>query len=115
MYGPDYVPLPDQVFHGKGAFFEGKRGLRFADITDGLSNTLMIVEADRAVPWTKPEDLPYDPKKPIPKVGGVYGGAFNALFGDGSVRYFRKAPKESTFRLLIERNDGMPIPANFDE
>ncbi|MDX1927967.1 MAG: DUF1559 domain-containing protein [Pirellulaceae bacterium] len=36
--------------------------LRQADFRDGLSNTLLFVEAgvDRAVPWTQPEALPID-------------------------------------------------------
>src|SRR5439155_1388856 len=49
-----------QVFVGPGAGFEGKRGLRIGDFTDGTSNTILVAEAARAVPWTKPEDLPYD-------------------------------------------------------
>jgi hypothetical protein len=44
---------------------------RFADIGDGLSNTIAVVEADRklAVPWTKPGDLDYDPKRPRNGIG----------------------------------------------
>src|SRR6516165_5495577 len=45
-----------QGFYGKSAFFEGKQGVRYpAAFTDGTSNTIMVVEASKAVPWTKPE------------------------------------------------------------
>ena len=33
-----------QVFVGKGAAFEGKRGIKLTDFTDGTSNTILIVE-----------------------------------------------------------------------
>src|SRR5262249_21736661 len=59
-----------QSFVGPGAFFEGKTGLKITSITDGTSNTLMVVEGEEPVPWTKPDDLPFDPKKPLPRVGG---------------------------------------------
>ena len=100
-----------QAFVGKGAFFEGKRGLRFADFTDGLSNTFMLVEAEKEVPWTKPEDLTFDPEaKMLPKLGGAFKGGFHALFGDGSVRFIVDTLKPQTLKLYIQRNDGMAIP-----
>jgi hypothetical protein len=40
----------------------------------------MVVEAAEAVPWTKPADLPYDPKQPLPKLGGMFKDVFNAAF-----------------------------------
>jgi hypothetical protein len=36
---------------------------------DGKDYTLLAVEAAEAVPWTKPVDLVYDPKQPIPPLG----------------------------------------------
>jgi hypothetical protein len=100
-----------QAFVGKGAFFEGKRGLRFADFTDGLSNTFMLVEAEKEVPWTKPEDLTFDPEaKMLPKLGGAFKGGFHALFGDGSVRFIADTLKPETLKLYIQRNDGIVIP-----
>ena len=35
-----------QVFTGKGALFENGKGTKLADVTDGTSNTLMVVEAE---------------------------------------------------------------------
>jgi hypothetical protein len=103
-----------QGFVGKGAFFEGKQGLLFpAEFPDGTSNTFMIVEATKAVPWTKPEDLLYDPAKPLPKLGLPGADGFLAAICDGSVRFCSHKTAEKTLRLVIERNDGMPIPADF--
>ncbi len=98
---------------GKGAFFEGKKGFRIADITDGLSNTLMIVEASKAVPWTKPEDIPYDPAKPLPKLAHASPKGFLTCLGDGSVRFISKTITEKTLRNAITRNDGNVLGPDF--
>jgi hypothetical protein len=101
-------------FHGKGAFFDGKKGLRLpADFPDGTSNTIMIVEAPKGVPWSKPEDLPYDPKKPLPKLGGHFPGGFNVSLVDGSSRFLRATISETTLRNAITRDDGGVLGDDF--
>jgi hypothetical protein len=76
------------------------------DVTDGTSNTIFVIEAGTAVPWTKPGDLPYDPKKPLPKLGGVFPHVIHAAFVDTSVHTLRKDFKESVLRAAITRDDG---------
>jgi hypothetical protein len=85
-------------------------GARFpAGFPDGTSNTFLVVEASEAVPWTKPDELAYDAKKAVPKLGGQFPGTFLAAFADGSVRVIRSTIDEKTLRLLIDPADGMPI------
>ena len=103
-----------QGFMGKGAFFEGKQGLRFpAEFTDGTSNTIMFVEAAKAVPWTKPEDVSYDPDQPLPKLGLPGAGVFLAAMCDGSVRAISHKITEKTLRSAITRNGGEILGPDF--
>ena len=97
-----------RVFHGNGALFDFAKGVSIAAIVDGTSNTWMVVEADESVPWAKPDDFEFDPKKELPKLGGFYRGGFHALLGDGSVRFYGKTPKFAN--ELITRGGGEVIP-----
>jgi len=95
-----------QGFVGAGAFFEAGRGATVADISDGTVNTLMIVEGARIVPWTRPEDLRFDEKRPLPHLGGVYKWGFHALTCAGEVHFLRKGIDANLLRSAITRNDG---------
>jgi prepilin-type processing-associated H-X9-DG protein len=81
-------------------------------ITDGSSNTILAVEAKREIPWTKPEDIPFDPNVPLPELGGFTPDGFNALFADGSVHYLKKSIAPTTLKALITRDGGEVISSD---
>ena len=96
-------------FLGKGAFFEEGQATGIANITDGTSNTIMVVEATEAVPWTKPDsDLPFDPaaRPSLYGAGSPHPGGFNALFCDGSVRFIKNSVAVQVFKFLITKAGG---------
>jgi len=93
-----------RVFVGNGAAFEPDQNLKITDFTDGSSNTILVVEAEEAVPWTSTQELLYDPKKPLPKLGHPSRDGFYAGMADGSVRYIPKNTDEKTLRAIITRN-----------
>jgi RNA polymerase sigma factor (sigma-70 family) len=94
-----------QVFVGKGTVFEGTEGISISDIEDGTSNTIAIIEAAEAVPWTKPADLPYDAGKPLPRLGGLFPNGINVVFADGAVHWFKKDFDVPMMRVAITRSD----------
>lgn len=91
-------------FSGAGSFMgaNGVGGTGIRNITDGTSNTLMFVEAgaDKAVTWTKPEDLPFDPANPLAALGQLANGVFLGALCDGSVRTFQNIDP-MTLKALI--------------
>lgn len=103
-----------QVFVGPGT------ALEWYKLPDDPSNVLLVVEATNAVPWTKPDDLIYDPDKPLPALGGLFRkptylacyeigrrDGFNACFGDGTVRFlYYDDTDERTIRGFISRSGG---------
>jgi hypothetical protein len=96
---------------GKDTAFPGKDGVKPAQITDGMSNTIMLVEVGdaRAVPWTKPDDFEYDEKNPKAGLLGLYPGGFNAVFCDGAARFLSSTIDSDMLKRLFLRNDGEPI------
>ena len=103
-----------RVFVGNGAAFDYIQGARFQDIPDGTSNTLLVATAAEAVPWTKPDELEFDPKKPASKqLGYFHDGFCNIAMCDGSVRAITKKVSDKMLSFVIQRNDGNPIPSDF--
>jgi hypothetical protein len=82
---------------------------------DGTSNTILIIEAADPVPWTKPDELVYDPKKPLPRLGGHFRQGTNAALADASVVPLRigNGLSERTLRSAIDPNDGLPLGADW--
>jgi len=93
-------------FSHQGACFERppqppyRNPLTFARISDGLANTILVVEAGEPTEWTKPDDLEWLPGRPMPPLGRGPGDRVMALMADGSVRAFKKSMPESTWRAL---------------
>ena len=111
---PGAPPKPGEthyrVFVGGGAMFDLDKKVTIAQITDGTSNTIMIVETAESVAWTKPAEIPYDAQKPLPKLGGFFPNGSNVAFADGSVRFLTTTVAEATLRALITRSGGEAIP-----
>lgn len=91
---------------GKGTAFDGRKGIKISDIRDGTSNTILFVESNKFVPWTKPVDHEVDWDNPISDLGGIRPGIFQATFADGSVQSISINVDQEVLKSLFKINDG---------
>jgi len=87
---------------GPDGVFDGKVGVRLDQILDPR-NTLMLVEGKREIPWTRPEDLSFEPKKPLPAFGGFVDGQFAMLSAGFSPHTLCQTEDDGELRLLLSR------------
>jgi hypothetical protein len=100
---------------GEGAAFTTGHPTTFADITDGSSNTIGIVKANREIPWTKPEDIAYTINGSLPE--DLAPNQFLIGLLDGVVVKGPKKLKAKDIHALITRSGGevFSSPALFEE
>jgi prepilin-type processing-associated H-X9-DG protein len=111
---PEPITTSYRGLSGAGAIFEADHPVGLQDVTDGTSNTIAVVEAKDAVPWTKPDDLPFDPaaNPSLYGAGSTHPGGFNVGFCDGSVRFIKTSINTMVFKALITRNGGEVLAAD---
>jgi hypothetical protein len=104
-----------KVFYDGGAMFDLDPNVRtsFTNITDGTSNTIMIVEGGTKATWTQFSEYKYDPKGPFPAFGqpNPPGGVpkFLVGMGDGSVRPVRQSVDPAILHAAITKAGGEVI------
>src|SRR5207244_3131425 len=86
------------VFVGLGTPFSNPEGNSFAKLN--TSNTILIIEAGDPTPWTKPEDIPIDPKKPLTELRSVFKDMYRSVMADGSRRHVMKEGEERLWDLI---------------
>jgi hypothetical protein len=104
------------VVYGDETMFAPNRWTKFADVPDGLSNTIMVVECDTMnVQWSEPVDIPFDQMEfKINPPSGVglssdHRGGAQVVLGDGSIKFVSETADEQTIRYMLIRNDGQNI------
>ncbi|HEV3144297.1 MAG TPA: DUF1559 domain-containing protein [Gemmataceae bacterium] len=112
-----------RVFVGGGAMFDYQKKTKLngskpmpdeITIGDGASNTVMIVEAADAVPWTKPDELNFDPNLPLPELGLRNRKYVVIGLADASFRFVQKKDLNPvTLKALITANGGETLPPDW--
>lgn len=101
---------------GLATIFPGTRPVRFpGDITDGTSNTILLVDADdkHAVVWTKPEDLNLDPANPAKGLRLHRGKTFLVLMADVSAHALPANISKTTLNAAFTRSGGEVLGSDF--
>lgn len=108
---------PFRIVTGQAAGFteRAQQGPALADFTAGPVQSVLVTEAFREVPWTRPESLKLIPEFPLPRMadddaygfarvgGGQLLEGFYVLMADGKVRFFEKKTDLKTRRALLTR------------
>lgn len=101
------VPTGEDLIFGK------KEGMKFKELTDGTSNTILTVEVvpERAVVWTKPADWEVDLADALKGVKRDDREGFVAGWCDGSVRYLSNEIDPAVLKKLLTPAGGEVIEA----
>jgi prepilin-type processing-associated H-X9-DG protein len=114
--GEDAAALP--AYAPQAGIFGCDRSTRLADIHDGTSNTLLLMEtAWENGPWTaggeptmrglEPKRQPYLGRgRPF---GGTHPGVGGVAFADGSVRFLRESIRPEVLEALATKAGGEEI------
>lgn len=90
------------------------KGLTIKEVTDGTSNTIMVLETpvDQAVEWSRPADWDVPANLDAKAVFVRHVGGAETAFMDGSARFLRDGIKPETFRFLLTPAGGEVIGSN---
>lgn len=101
----NYVAVRDPA----STFPPNGQPVKFRDVPDGLSNTIMSIEVfETTVPWSKPDDL--SPSQAYQEISSSHVSRTNALLADGSVIGLEPTTERSTFDAHVTRDGGEVIP-----
>jgi hypothetical protein len=71
-------------------------------LSAGTAGSFLIVEAGEPVPWTKPQEITYDPNGPLPILPGLFDDGFRAATVAGEVVFIKKGTEEKILRRAMD-------------
>ena len=98
---------------GPHTISKGAESRKITEITDGLANTIMIVEvADSGIPWAEPRDLQFNRLSfkingaKCKEVSSYHPPGANAAFCDGSVRLLKNGTNPQLVKAMATIDGG---------
>ncbi len=86
--------------------FEPTRGVDLREITDGTSNTILVLETDAFVPWTEPDDLRWAQGGHAPRLASPHRGGAHALMADGTTKFLKPTILPQILLAILTINGG---------
>ena len=106
------------VITGPGTMFDGETASTLASVTDGTSNTILVVETTAGINWMEPRDL--DANQMAFQINGSpteisshHPGGAQAVFADGATRFLSQSVTAQVLRALISKAGNEPVNATF--
>ena len=99
------------VFTGGDAPFSTTKGPRFDEIVDGASSTIMLVVAppEKAVPWTKPDDIAIEGADPLSSLGQIHEDGLLVSYFDGQTEAIPSNVSPAALKALVShRSNDQP-------
>jgi hypothetical protein len=111
--GPNNTSTAYAAVFGEHCVFRGSEPVKIDDIKDGMSNTLLVVEAANAgIPWMKPDDVDITKHPALGDRDGFssyHVGGVPGLMADGAVRFLSQNIAAETLKALFTRDGGEPV------
>jgi prepilin-type processing-associated H-X9-DG protein len=108
------------VVTGPGTAFPGAGTAAIGDITDGLANSILVVESSSLdIPWTAPRDLEMSRMsfrindRSAPGPSSWHPGGANVVFGDVSVRFLKSTLQPNVLKAMFTIS-GYELPSCTD-
>lgn len=100
-----------QIFTGPDGFFKPDKRIGPENIVDGINYTILVVAVgpDRAIPWTKPDDLAVDKADPWRPLGTLPDNLLHCVLVDTAVLRLRRDTPNEKLLALISPNDGIDV------
>ena len=103
------------VVVGPDTMFPPDKAISFNDVTDGLSNTIFVIETSGiSGNWAAPidpklENLSLQLGNGPGQIQTMYPNGTNILMADGSVKFIVQTLNSETLRRVLLRNDGQAV------
>jgi len=93
---------------GKGTVFEADKVTKLSEVTDGLSNTLVLIEVENSgINWAEPRDI--DLSQPVALPPGNHPRINLGAFADGSVRSMSNSAAPNVVQGLATKAGGESV------
>lgn len=96
-------------FEGAKSAMGDGGGVPLAEIKDGTSATVLLVETKRTVPWTKPEDFAFAEYADAKRAEPFDGLGLNCLMVDGAVLSLETPVDWELLGRMVTRDGGEPF------